>query len=122
MGKFQDFLEQKSYLMMTICMIIQGVLFTLFTVLFLLENNSHTFQYKIYICGSMCLFFIFMIHFAYHSVRVKIPLIINFYNLLHNQILYLDPKSLFYRINRIFTYVYYFLCAFYFQLLQICHR
>ena len=67
-----DFLEQKSYLLMTICIIIQGVLFGLFTFFFLIENDSqHPFQYKIYICGSMCLFFIFMIHFAYHSVKLN---------------------------------------------------
>jgi hypothetical protein len=69
LNKITEWLEKKSYLLMTLFIIIQGILFSLFTVLFLLENDQHDLRYKIYICGSMCLFFLFMIHFAYHSVK-----------------------------------------------------
>jgi hypothetical protein len=79
-NKITEWLEQKSYLLMTLFIIIQGLIFTLFTVLFLLEKED--LKYKIYICGSMCLFFIFMVHFAYHSViKFLIQFVIKNFNL-----------------------------------------
>jgi hypothetical protein len=68
MGKVIDFLEQKSYILMTIFMILQGVLFSAFMFIFFIENDQNDWRYKLYICGTMGIFFVFMVHFAYHSV------------------------------------------------------
>lgn len=69
MKKIEEFLEQKSHIPIAIFIAIQGVLFTVFTVFFFIENESDV-KYKLYICGSMSLLLIFMIHFAYHSVII----------------------------------------------------
>lgn len=68
MGKIQDFLENKSTYLMTFFLIVQVALFAIFIILFFQENNKDDIRYSIHLCGSMCLFLMFMIHFAYHSV------------------------------------------------------
>ena len=70
MGKIIEWLEQKSYHLMTIFMVFQGVLFFIFTIIDLSVRNKSDIRINIYLSGSMCLFFIFMVHFAYHSVII----------------------------------------------------
>jgi len=70
MGKLLDFFENKSHILMTIFMSLQAFLFTAFIILFFMHNDDKDIRYKIYVCGTMGLFFIFMVHFAYHSVKI----------------------------------------------------
>jgi hypothetical protein len=69
MGKLVEWLEQKSHILMTIFIVLQGILFAIFTIIDLSLNNKSDKRIDIYISVSMCLFFIFMVHFAYHSVK-----------------------------------------------------
>jgi hypothetical protein len=89
MGKIVEWLEEKSYILMTIFMVLQGILFAIFTIIDLSLKNKSDKRIDIYLSVSMCLFFIFMVHFAHHSVKS----------------FKLDSKSLFYRVDCIFNYV-----------------
>lgn len=77
MGRLVEWLEQKSHNLMTICIIIQGILFGTFTVIYFLEkgvdgtnpeDQEFNLRFKIYMVSTLMIFFGFMVHFAYHSV------------------------------------------------------
>lgn len=69
MGKIIEWLEEKSHYLMTVFMILQGLLFLSITIIDLSLREKTDIRVDLYISGSMCLFFIFMVHFAYHSVK-----------------------------------------------------
>lgn len=69
MNKIKQFFEEKGYLLISIFLVIQILLCIMYSVIFFLKNQDLDIKYNIYMCGSMFLFLIFMIHFAYHSVK-----------------------------------------------------
>jgi predicted membrane channel-forming protein YqfA (hemolysin III family) len=68
MSKLRDFLENKGHILMTVFIIIQAIIFFIFTSLLFVANDSKPIEYNIFLCGSDFLFLCFMVHFAYHSV------------------------------------------------------
>ncbi len=89
MNKFVDYLEKKGSILMTLFIVLQLVIFILFSILFLIVNEEQELELKLFIIGSGVIFIAFMIHFAYHSV------------ILFN----IDSESIFYRINIVFDNV-----------------
>lgn len=66
---FCEFLEKKSHIFMTIFICVQSILFILFTVLFFIEESDKNLRYNLYVTCILTLFLVYMIHFAYHSIK-----------------------------------------------------
>lgn len=71
MERCKEFLEKQGHKLIIIILFIQSIIFVVFTLMFILadDNLSQSKKNKFYICGILALFLIFMIHFAYHSVK-----------------------------------------------------
>jgi hypothetical protein len=103
MSKFQDFMENRGQLLMTIFIIIQSLIFIIFTCLFFIANDDDPIRNNIFICGSQFIFLCFMVHFAYHSVSLY---------------LFKDSQSILFRTHIISYYVNLFFSLHNFQLFR----
>jgi uncharacterized protein with PQ loop repeat len=69
MGKLDDFIEKRAGLLMTIFLSVQASIFLAYSILFCVNNNDSAIELDIFICCTVGIFLLYMIHFAYHSVK-----------------------------------------------------
>ena len=69
MGKLDDFIEKRGGLVMTISLIIHTLLLVVYTIIYIINDETSHEENKIFISGTLLIFIIYMIHFAYHSVK-----------------------------------------------------
>jgi membrane protein YdbS with pleckstrin-like domain len=69
MGKLDDFIEKRGGLMIMIFLAIQTIIYIAFTIMFFINNEDSPVYANIFVCVSLLIFQIYMIHFAYHSVN-----------------------------------------------------
>jgi hypothetical protein len=68
MGKLDEFIEKRGGCLMTIFLSIQAIIYLSYTVTFCVANEDSEIDVDIFVCSTMAIFLIYMIHFAYHSV------------------------------------------------------
>ncbi len=103
MKKVIEFLENKGHILMTSFIILQVIIFIAFSTLFFIINKNSPIVYNIFICGSVLLFLMFMIHFAYHSVLLYLNKIAKAYFLELILFLIMSTISSIFLISNFFT-------------------
>lgn len=69
MGKLDEFIEKKGGIVMSVFLSIQTLIFMAYTFMFCYKDRNIIYL-DIFVIISLFIFLIFMIHFAYHSVRL----------------------------------------------------
>lgn len=68
-AKFLEWMENKGYHLMTVFIVLQILIFVVLILIYFFAQGKMTdLYYNIYSWSVVCLFMVFMIHFAYHSV------------------------------------------------------
>ena len=70
MSYFNEWMEEKSYLILFFLIIMQCVVSVIFLVFYFVEATKDiTLVFKIYSCSLLSIFTIYEVHFAHHSIN-----------------------------------------------------